>query len=317
MICSVLRRFFISKSGGDDVRKQLTVTLVFLLVSLCVLGTASYAWYSNNKITTASGMSLSVVFPIYIVASLEKAESVTSLEGFHMYFEFGSAELEGENPLINEYDMLAPVTSSDGMNFLYLPFRCVGNDGCPKEGTTVDDYLTIPESASRGYFIDIPMYVITTTPFDLQVYINNIDIFSPIGGSGITGAVRCAVLVKENGVYRSLIVAKDREATPLVGQDGKAYYPMIADGVTAKYADSDEAAYESEYYMDNPEVLNPYLPENANTFTLRRSEKVGGVTTYYTTEVHLRVWIEGSDRNAVFQNAGEYFSVAISMHVVE
>jgi hypothetical protein len=193
----------------------------------------------------------------------------------------------------------------------------VGNDGCPKEGTTVDDYLTIPESASRGYFIDIPMYVITTTPFDLQVYINNIDIFSPIGGSGITGAVRCAVLVKENGVYRSLIVAKDREATPLVGQDGKAYYPMIADGVTAKYADSDEAAYESEYYMDNPEVLNPYLPENANTFTLRRSEKVGGVTTYYTTEVHLRVWIEGSDRNAVFQNAGEYFSVAISMHVVE
>lgn len=49
-------------------RRQLIVTLIFPIISLCVLGTASYAWYSNNTVTQASGISLSVVFPIYIVA---------------------------------------------------------------------------------------------------------------------------------------------------------------------------------------------------------------------------------------------------------
>lgn len=298
-------------------KKQLIVSLIFLIISVSVLGVASYAWYSNNIVVGASGMAVSVIMPINVMASLDAPASVTSLEGFSTYFEFGSAEsTESGPPVISEYDMLVPVTSSDGINFLYLPFRNVGQDGCPKAGTALIDYKAIPETSNIGYFIDIPLFITTTTPLDLDLYVKYININDPTGENTVTGAVRCAVISKESGAYRKLIIAKDTAAAPLVSADKVTYYPMIYDGTNRYYALSDTAAYESEYYIPNPE-LSPYVPSVTNKFSLRACETTGGVTTYYTTEVHLRFWVEGTDMSAVFSNAGAYFTISVVLAVDE
>jgi hypothetical protein len=299
-------------------KKQLIVTLAFLIVSVSVLGMASYAWYSNNTVAKATGMAVSVVMPINVMASLDAPESVTSLEGFTTYFEFGSSDTLDGQLQISEYDMLVPVTCSDGMNFAYLPFRYVGADGCPKAGTTLSDYQIIPETVHVGYFIDIPLHITTTTPLDLKLYVKYINISDPMGDNAITGAVRCAVITKNEGSYRKVFIAKDSSASPLVSGDGlTTYYPMICDGTNISYASSDTASFESEYYVLHPEINNPYVPTAENSFLLRASETVGNVTTYYTTEVRLRLWVEGTDRSAVFSNAGAYFTVSVVLAVEE
>jgi hypothetical protein len=298
-------------------KKQLIVSLIFLLISVSVLGVASYAWYSNNVVAGASGMAVSVIMPINVMASLDAPGSVTSLEGFNTFFEFGSSETLGEQLQISEYDMLVPVTSSDGIHFLYLPFRNVGQDGCPKAGTALTDYKSIPEGSNIGYFIDIPLFITTTTPLNLDLYVKHININDPTGANTVTGAVRCAVLSKESGVYRKLIIAKDTSAAPLVSGDGQTtYYPMISDGTNCYYALSDTAVYESQYYDENP-GSSPFVPSVSNRFSLKAPETSGGVTTYYTTEVHLRFWVEGTDMSAVFSNAGAYFTISVVLAAVE
>lgn len=302
-------------------RKQIITTLIFLIISLSVLGMASYAWFSNNTVVAASGMTVSVELPINIMASLNPPAAtanpddpltVTTLDGYRNYFQFGSITDSGGTGQINEFDMLVPVSSADGINFLYLPFRFVNEDGCPKNDVTVSDYQLVPQDINKGYIIDIPLYLLTTTPLDLNVYVSFIDI-SPAGVEidrpEIAGAVRATVLIKENGVYRSLVIAKDSKAQALVSNTypAKTYYPMRYNGMTAVEATDDSAVYESSAYA-------PSVPEG-NSFTLRSSAMADGIATYYVTEIRLRIWVEGSDAAAIFNNAGAYFTVSMALAV--
>lgn len=302
-------------------RKQVVVTLLFLIVSLSVLGMASFAWFSSNRAVTAGGMTISVQMPINIMASLIPPPTpenpgapmtVTSLEGFKNTFQFGSMSVSDGNVLLAEYDMLVPVSSADGINFLYLPFRYIDSNGTPKSDVTPSNYTLVPEGSNIGYYIDIPLYLLTTTPLDLEVYVSHLDIGAPdidSGGVSITGAVRAAVVLKEGDTYRSLVVAKDSGAVPLTRTlpFEKTYYPMFYDGYSAVEMSEDKAVYESIAYP----------PTEQNSFTLSKSEIVDGVPTYYISELHIRIWVEGSDASAVLNNAGAYFTVSMALAVNE
>lgn len=285
-------------------KKQLILTISFLLACLLVLGMASYAWFSNNTEVAASGMQISVELPINIMASLTKPHrsdgSVKSLDGYKNLFDFGEAGEDGE------YDMLVPVSSADGINFLYLPFRYVGENGCPDPRVTNGDYMPIPEGRNLGYYMDIPMYLLTTTPLDLTVYVSGVEISGPSGEEPVFTAVRCAVLVKEDVGYKSLILAKDAGALPL--NDGERdYLPLRADGTEAE---TDIAQTDGAYTY--------FPPPSSNAFTLRSSEPDGDEgPTYHNAEIRIRVWVEGTDNAAQYENAGKYFTVKLTLSVYE
>ncbi|MDD4125073.1 MAG: hypothetical protein PHW77_05035 [Eubacteriales bacterium] len=297
-------------------KKQLILTVIFLLISISVLGVASYAWFSANDKVTASGMQVSVDVPINVMASLDAPASVTSLEGFASSFSFGTLQTEDDELHISEYDMLVPVTSADGIHFAYLPFRYVASNGCPKVGTTLSDYQLIGTASNIGYYIDISLYLTTTNYYNLNLYVKSINISDPTGNNTITGAVRCAVLKKVSDSYDCIVYAKDSAAAPLASADD-IYYPLISDGAVLSESISDTPGYESEYYISHPLEDNPYIPSESNTITVRACEKVGGIITYYTTEVRLRIWVEGTDSSAVFANAGSYFAVSVEIAVNE
>ena len=296
-------------------RKQLLSTIIFLLLSVLVLGMASYAWVANNARSTAGGMSVSVDMPINIMASLDAPAVVQSVTGFKTNFEFGSTVTDESGTLINVMDVLVPVTSTDGKNLLYLPFRYVDPNGCPRSDVTEAAYILVPNNLNSGYYIDIPMYLVTTTMSDTDVFISSIQITAPSGvDSAISGAVRCAVLLHESGGVRSLITAKDSTAHPL-SNGTTTFYPVgYSNGVVFQLQDF--ASWESSYYLDNPEETNPYQPTPTNRFTLRASERVGEQTNYYTTKIQIRIWVEGTDISAVASNAGAYFAVSLSLAVV-
>lgn len=301
-------------------KRQIAITLIFLIISIAALGMASYAWFSNNRSVTAGGMVVSVEMPINIMASLTpppdtenpgEPSFVTSLDGYQNSFQFGEITGESGSEQILEYDMLVPVTSADGIHFFYLPFRYVGENGCPKSSVTLDDYRYLTDISSVGYYIDIPLYVLTTTPLDLNVYVSYLNIFSAGFGDDIpeiSGAVRASVLVREEDGYRSLIVARDTDAEPLT--DGtKTYYPLAYDSTSGGAAEqtADAATTESA----------EYAPSAENSFTLAASESVEAIPRYYVTELRVRIWVEGSDAAAVYNNAGAYFSVSLALAVDE
>ncbi len=308
-----------------DMKKQLIVTLSFLIVSLSVLGVASYAWYSNNTVVSASGMSVSVVMPINIMASTDPdtPAAITSLAGFGTNFSFGSATTEDGVTTITEYDMLIPVSSSDGIYFAYLPFRYVDEGGYPKEGAQLENYRIIREPQNSGYFIDIPLYLTTTTARDLEVYVSQINLSGYEGEGMITGAVRCAVIVREEGGYRGVLAAKSKNAESLVSPYDGELHPLLpvidesGDLTGFSYADRDTALWESAYYAENTGEDNPYIPSQTNKISLKSCESVDGVTTYYTTEARIRIWLEGTDKSAVKESEGKYFALSVVLAVNE
>lgn len=289
-------------------KKQLITAALFLIISLVALGTVSYAWFSRNEKVEATGMSISVKAPINVMASLDASESVTSLSGFQSFFTFGSMTGEGENTTVSEYDMLVPVTSANGIYFAYLPFRHVAADGCPKEGTKLSDYQILNRYSNSGYFIDIPLYLTTTNFFDLEVYVKSINIFDPLGNNTITGAVRCAVLKKDGDSYSTMIYAKDSGAEPLV-RDVITFYPLLCDGTNLVEQSVDNGVPETSDDEDE------YILDEKNSLMVKKCKKVNDIVTYYTTEIRIRVWVEGTDKSAIHSNAGAYFAVSVELAV--
>ncbi len=297
-------------------KKQLIVTIIFLFVSVSALGAASYAWFSSSETAAATGININLEMPVNVMASLDAKADVTSLEGFGTSFGFGSSQIVDGEERISEYDMLVPVTSADGIHFAYLPFRHVRSDGCPKSDTELSDYQLIADSSNIGYFIDIPLYITTTNNYEVNLYVKSVNIGGPVGAETISGAVRCAVIKKLSGTYSRVIYAKDSGASPLVS-GGDAHYPLLSDGTSLSYMLFDTEGYESDYYAEYPEEQNPYVPSATNSVPLRACEMVGETVTYHTTEVHVRIWVEGTDKSAVFSNAGAYFTVSVAFAVDE
>ncbi len=310
-----------------DMKKQLIVTLSFLIVSVSVLGVASYAWYSNNTVVSASGMNVSVVMPINIMASTDPdtPAAITSLAGFGTNFSFGSTTTEDGITTIIEYDMLIPVSSSDGRCFAYLPFRYVDEGGYPREGTQLENYQIIREPQNAGYFIDIPLYLTTTTARDLEVYVSQINLSGYTGEGMITGAVRCAVIVREEGEegYREVIAARSVNAAPLLSPHDGVLRPLLpvmdASGELTgfSYSADDTALWESAYYAEHTDEDNPYALSQNNKIPLKSSGSTGGVITYYTTEARIRIWLEGTDESAVKESEGKYFALSVVFAVNE
>ncbi|MFA6730235.1 MAG: hypothetical protein WCR95_04490 [Eubacteriales bacterium] len=296
-------------------RKKLIPTLVFLLISAFVLATASYAWFRRNISVEAGSAKVTVDLPVNIMASTEGGGVVHSVTGFTNHFAFGSVLTNGDGEVIEEFDMLVPVTSADGQSFLYLPFRYIDSNGCPKSDTPESAYIYVAENIASGYYINIPLYVVTTVPRDINVYVKSIEISAPSvsgdgAGSAITGAVRCAVVIDEDGESRTIMVAKDSTAAAL--SDGQnVYYPVGYDG-GAVFKTSDPAVWESSYYASHTELENPYEPGESNIFTLKKADRDGDINNYYPTKLNIRVWVEGTDVSALSDNAGAYFSVSLS-----
>ncbi len=303
-------------------KKQLIITLAFLVVSVLVLTTATYAWYTNNTSVTADSMTVSFDVPVNIMASLNAPKVVTSVEGFTNSFTFGSKEVEGEVVKITENEMLVPVSGRDGINFLYLPLKHIDPNGYPKAGVSESDYILIPPLLSGGYYMDISIYIINTSPHETEVFVSKIDIYDPThegdnSDGAISGAIRTAITHSSEEQERTLIVAKDTEAQPLY--DGNThYYPIGYDTQGVVFYDNDDAVFETGYYLaPDYEGDNPYVPKEDNTITLRAAEVIDGRPTYYSERINIRIWVEGSDDSAVFSNAGAYFAVAVSIDVVE
>ena len=277
---------------------------------------ASYAWVSNNTKTTAGGMTVSVDMPINIMASLDAPPVVNSVAGFKTHFEFGSTIADESGTIVDVLDVLVPVTSTDGRHIYYLPFRYVDSNGCPRSDVTETNYVLVPDNMSGGYYIDIPLYLLTTTMQDVDVFVSSIEITAPSDvDSAISGAVRCSVLLYEGDTLRSLVVAKDQDALPL-SNGTSTLYPVGYNG-SAVFQTQDFASWETSYYLDNPGEINPYTPTTNNKFSLRASEVIDEQTNYYTTKIQIRIWVEGTDISAVAGNAGAYFAVSVSLPVVE
>lgn len=289
-------------------KSKVVSALAMLLVSAVALSSASYAWFTMSKSVKVDGIQLQATAPDNVLIA-KNSETVTSIDPYASSKTLAADSKDmyrgGTEINLNSNDLLLPCSSTNGVS-LYAT-EDINDDGSDK--TTDSDYKEATVSTAEAakadeiYYVDIPLYILTTGSSDVNVAIDTKEstITAEGNSTNIYKAARFAVL--------------DGTKDSNIGGTFEAYATLFGNPV-----ESLQNTNEAKYADDNTATL--LGSEGAGTaITLKgtgneeNAKNVSGKYEY--KEVVVRVWIEGQNKACVTANADQKFNVNLVFKAVK
>ncbi len=251
-------------------RKELLAAIAMVIVAAIALSGSTYAWFAQNNVVTATGMTVKtqVSDNLFIAADTVESTTVQPSTAFKTAY---INSLEG---------LLEPVSTVNGTNFFYNALSNAGATGDAKK----DEYVTYDHTntsafdtnygtnGAKGYVeYAFQLKAVNGSTGSKNIDITNLNITYGTTASAVTKAFRTAIFVENLG---------DGTTTP-AGGVGNLLSISRAEGST--YFTTDKAV-----------STNATL---AAVSTIDKNLLVGTVaansTQYY--KVVVRLWLEGED----------------------
>lgn len=280
------------------------ITLIFsLLVSLVLVSTSSYAWFSMNIKVQTSGMNLTTNAPTNMLIS----GALTSWD-------------VGTTTLTDISGGFSPSSSIDGLTF----FALSSSEGLDVKGGIVDSTTTDLQFAKVGrknetdtFYAEFTLYIkagnVVSRSDDYQMILEHFTVET----TSETNIAKCArVSISEVGRSTGLIK---------FGDDGKAYTTDEDGNITNTEVTYDANVQDTLLFKyDTETTIQPIASLSNNTYGTANLEtdtaKSAGVSdvcftvdpsaTDYTTII-VRIWLEGQHSDCLNVINGETISVTL------
>jgi hypothetical protein len=347
-------------------KKKFSSAFLMLLVSIAMLGTSTYAWFTMSKEVSVTGMQVTATAPedmqislgtIYTstggtTASTSLQYSLSSGTGY-LYESNGAAVAPREdsqwdwsnNATISTYytfGKLMPASSTDGASIYYTPdAQGVGKtlkedaafyeaDDDTKvtshinqndiENGVWEDYTNVAtwdEPNDDGYYIDIPVWLRTSSTTDTDIYVTA---YINKGTNDFTAADDDDDILYQ--AARIAILNDELESTGIItlkdnGESNTTYFSTLAETET-NILDSDN--YNTR---QNPALTSGIYGVASNTptwdtITINDGSTAvgileGGIDGDYGPAARfiIRIWLEGEDGNCWNPNAGQDWTISL------
>lgn len=332
-------------------KRKFLSALFMLLLSMALLGTSTFAWFTMSKEVELKNIQLTATTPEDIQLSL--GEITNAGETYSLAKNNGY--LSGEDPsstydwsnsaLISQYysfGKLLPASSTDGATIYYTP-DAAGVGRTLKSGATFyaaaateaatahlndgNDWESTPAIAwndtnDDGYYIDIPVWLRTSAQEDVDIYVvgyvtdkteeDNDD------SDDIYQAARVAILTSTGAANGGCLTLADGgdEAIEDAAQATAAFPTTIDDGIL----DSDN--YNGR--TTNATGINAVASDTPTWDTIDKNDGTVVVATLAAgdgknygeaTKIIVRLWLEGEDGNCWNANAGQDWIVNLKFMV--
>lgn len=281
--------------------RKLIPAVAMLLVSATMLSTASFAWFSMNTRVSATGMQVNVNAPGSILISTQSSTANTSDWG-------SSIELDGGDAATPDAITLGHVSSTNGgdNSFFTINPGSIDAEGNPTSSAQVvavdaETYASEQYGVSGTVpYVDYVFYLATTaaTNMNITLDVENTAFRDSEGGEidnsngtasqwddPLANALRFAVLTGENEVpgVGNVWLGPDNSTT----ETENSVYTSAG----AATGDSSPASKGSvNQFTENDQLL---------TLTGTGTE---GTTIGTPVKVTIRIWLEGTDAEAVNEN---------------
>ena len=322
-------------------KNKLLSAFLMLLLSMALLATSTYAWFTMSKEVSVTGMQVVATLPENLQISLgaiTNASETNSLaiNGGYLSGEAPSSIYDWSNTaLINHYysfGRLMPASSIDGATIYYTPdaagvgktlkpnaafYAATATEAATSHMNDGNEWTPVPSTAwnntnDDGYYIDIPVWLRTSAQEDVDIYVvgyvtdkteeNNNDT------DDVYQAARVAILKEDGSANGGCITLADGGDLEIVDatQAAAAFPTAISDGIL------DSLNYNSRtsgttginaVASDTPTWSN--ITKNDGTVAIATLAAGDGKTYGEPTKLIIRIWLEGEDSNCWNANAGQ------------
>lgn len=257
--------------------RKIIASLVMLILSVAMLGSATYAWFAINASVGVGGMSVTAGTPTNLLI----ATSENGTYGYEATFEAHTGS-----------GKLLPVSTTDPTDTSKF-FALVSSASLSTNGGAADsgEYQVastplVIGSDTDGYYIDYPIFLKTSAGSKgALVYLSKLAI-TDSKGTALPNAVRVALIEAPNGDL------------------GRFYGVDPADVTTGVNAITSTTG----------ETQNTTTIPGAGTYEYGNTSIAIGSTP---TALILRVWIEGQDSDCANANAGANLSISVTFSAYE
>ncbi len=302
--------------------KKIVPALSLLLVSVVLVSTATFAWFSMNTTVDASGISLTAVTPVNLLISLEDDAGFSNAVEIDNYT--GALLMPSSidpNSLI--FNAVVPGMVGSG-----------GAGGAAENGKTkimrTSDVGAVADD-TNGYYAQYVLYLKTTQHLENNagVYLSSLEVYDRYVATASDTSVPADTYYASDGTYAPVAAGSDLTAgqTYLIRKLSKA--SRVALVVTEDAAgDSPVYFYATEGFDAGTKYIVSEFDEVTVFDETRDTTTYSNVFSTYTDahsfevndeaiEVQLLVWIEGQDSNCVNANSGASLDIALSFSVSE
>lgn len=284
-------------------RSKVVSALAMLLVSAVALSSASYAWFTMSKKVEVNGIELTATAPDNVLicnnnsvnTDVANYASVKTLVA-------GTADMYkgGTTTNLATTDLLLPASSTNGVK-LYQTSD-IADNGADKAADSEYKDATNATDAKEVYFVDIPLYILTTGSKDINVAIDTKkSSITPKDTTEIYKAVRFAVLSDDSSANKGGTFEADSKMinnNPVESVQGTTATYETKNSAKKLDASVDGAG-------DNIKLVGTAKAKaNANV-------NEAGNPKYECTKVVVRVWIEGQNAACITKNANQTFDVKL------
>ena len=271
------------------------LSIVLILTGL-IFTASVFGWFSNNKVVSANGMTVTVDVPKNIYVS---SNDLSEIEGSHIPVDqINNTDYSFDTTIGFAFDQKLYPSSYSGDDFYFA--RKVMPNGTAKSETNLNKFVLIDSSVSEYYYIEKTFYILTTyrktTDIDLiNVYLSNVTISQGSNeNSNLYKAVRIAIsAIDKNGAISEKIYRYDET-------DGAC---LPASGVNA--------TVETDPALDSGDLSNT----GSNAFLMDLGCVEDEEAYFYPITV--KIWIEGQNSNAITSYAGTGFYISFKFKINE
>lgn len=302
-------------------KSKVVSALAMLLVSAVALSSASYAWFTMSRSVSVEGIQLQATAPDNVLIAANSEEQFKNIASYasSKTLAADSADMYrgGTEINLNSEDLLLPCSSTNGVKlYATQDIQDDGHDKVNDEGKGLNyTEVTVPKAdatTNEIYYVDIPLYILTTGSNNVKVAIDTKEstITPGVADTNIYNAVRFAVL-------------DDTKATN-IGGTFAADANLFGNPVKSINNDTKNATYATD---EENKAIALLGSEGAGTGTVAGTEiTLKGTETaddknvegkYEYKKVVVRVWIEGQNEACVTANADQTFNVNLVFKAVK
>lgn len=253
---------------------------ILSIISLCItsflLVLLVFAWYATNKTANVESSvgATAVGKNLYLSTTYSGDSSFVYDESTFDTYWSTQADLTASN-------ILLPVSTFDATNFYYTT-EIDENGAAIHDGTTYNfNYVS---TSTSYYYVAKKIYLCTSEPTNMNCCLRNISISQ--GSDDSSDIYRAVRISFTNGVNTKIFKADSATVLPAVSATAIS--------------------------NTDPALVSGGQSNSTFSFPILGSTTVDDVSTYYVTEVLVKIWVEGQHQDAKAAFAGTGFTISMS-----